>query len=73
MALDEAMRDRTCLVIAHRLSTIQNSDAIAVVRNGRIVEWGEKYWIILDTNTNRFNLMINREPQRTFETGWRLH
>ena len=41
MALDEAMRDRTCLVIAHRLSTVQNSDAIAVIRNGRIVEWGE--------------------------------
>ena len=59
MALDEAMRDRTCLVIAHRLSTIQNSDAIAVVRNGRIVEWGKNVLIfIFDNNINWFSLIL---------------
>ncbi|CAJ0949155.1 unnamed protein product, partial [Mesorhabditis belari] len=39
-ALETASHGRTCLVIAHRLSTVQNSDLIAVVHEGRIVETG---------------------------------
>ncbi|CCD66689.1 ABC-type xenobiotic transporter [Caenorhabditis elegans] len=39
-ALDAAKQGRTCLVIAHRLSTIQNSDVIAIVSEGKIVEKG---------------------------------
>ncbi|XP_055876966.1 ATP-dependent translocase ABCB1-like isoform X1 [Biomphalaria glabrata] len=39
-ALDKACKDRTCITIAHRLSTIQNSDKIAVISKGRIVEIG---------------------------------
>ncbi|XP_072329676.1 bile salt export pump-like isoform X1 [Scyliorhinus torazame] len=39
-ALDEARQGRTCIVIAHRLSTIQNSDIIAVMSRGLIVEQG---------------------------------
>ena len=34
------MHGRTTLVIAHRLSTIQNSDAIMVLEQGRIIERG---------------------------------
>nr|AAK52958.1 bile salt export pump [Leucoraja erinacea] len=39
-ALDEARKGRTCIVIAHRLSTIQNSDIIAVMSRGIIIEQG---------------------------------
>lgn len=39
-ALDKMMVGRTCLVIAHRLSTIQNSNTIAVIKNGKVVEKG---------------------------------
>ena len=39
-AIDSAMKGRTVLSITHRLSTIQQSDRIAVLRNGVIAELG---------------------------------
>ena len=39
--MDRLMEGRTVFVIAHRLSTIQNSDAIMVIDNGRIIERGD--------------------------------
>src|SRR5271163_1518182 len=39
-ALDKARKGRTTIVIAHRLSTIADSDQIAVVDNGAVVELG---------------------------------
>ena len=39
-ALDKARMGRTSIVIAHRLSTIQDSDIIAVIHNGQVVEQG---------------------------------
>uniref|UniRef100_A0A673U4I6 Bile salt export pump n=1 Tax=Suricata suricatta TaxID=37032 RepID=A0A673U4I6_SURSU len=40
VALDRAREGRTCIVIAHRLSTIQNSDIIAVMSQGVVIEKG---------------------------------
>ena len=40
VALDKAREGRTCIVIAHRLSTIQNSNIIAVVSQGTVIEKG---------------------------------
>lgn len=39
--MDKLMEGRTVFVIAHRLSTVQNSKAIMVLENGRIIERGE--------------------------------
>ena len=39
-ALDKAREGRTTVVIAHRLSTIYNSDVIAVIHNGQVIESG---------------------------------
>ena len=38
--MDALMKNRTVFVIAHRLSTVQNSDAIMVLEQGRIIERG---------------------------------
>ncbi|NP_001029122.1 egg permeability glycoprotein [Strongylocentrotus purpuratus] len=40
-ALDEAKKGRTCITIAHRLSTIHNAEKIAVIREGKLAEFGK--------------------------------
>lgn len=39
--MDNLMKGRTVFVIAHRLSTIRNSDAIIVLKHGKIIERGD--------------------------------
>ena len=38
--IETMRRDHTILIIAHRLSTVANSDFIAVVKDGKIIEHG---------------------------------
>ena len=38
--MDKLMKGRTTFVIAHRLSTIKNADKIAVIKDGKCVEFG---------------------------------
>jgi ATP-binding cassette subfamily B protein len=46
--MDSLMKGRTVFVIAHRLSTVQNSDAIIVLEQGRIIERGDHNKLIAD-------------------------
>lgn len=39
-AINNLMKNRTCIVIAHRLSTVQHADEIIVMEHGKIVERG---------------------------------
>jgi len=56
MALDKLMENRTVIVIAHRLSTIKNTNRIAVVNDGQIVELGSHEDLINIHNGNYNNL-----------------
>jgi len=40
-AIEELVRDRTCLIVAHRLSTVRDVDRILVFHGGRLVEEGD--------------------------------
>lgn len=46
--MDSLMHGRTVFVIAHRLSTVQNSDAIMVLEQGKIIERGNHEKLIAD-------------------------
>ena len=39
-AIDNLSRDKTTFIVAHRLSTVKNADKIAVIRDGKCVEFG---------------------------------
>jgi ATP-binding cassette, subfamily B, multidrug efflux pump len=39
--LRDVLRERTSIVIAHRVSTVSDADCIAVVDDGRVVEFGD--------------------------------
>ncbi|XP_054842907.1 ATP-binding cassette sub-family B member 10, mitochondrial isoform X1 [Eublepharis macularius] len=49
-ALDRLMEGRTVLIIAHRLSTIQNADCVAVLDQGRIIEYGKHETLLTNPN-----------------------
>lgn len=59
-ALERVMKGRTVLTIAHRLSTIQNADAIAVLRDGLIVEQGN-YQELLQKENGAFRELMKHQ------------
>ena len=64
-AMDEVMKNKTCIVIAHRLSTIVKMDKIIVMNQWKIIEsWSH-------------NVLIQKEnwiyhKLRSIQSGWFL-
>lgn len=55
-ALDELSQERTTLIIAHRLTTIRKADKVAVLRGGRIIEYGSNAELLArDSEYRRMN------------------
>ncbi|MCB0114860.1 MAG: ABC transporter ATP-binding protein, partial [Caldilineaceae bacterium] len=48
---------RTCIIIAHRLATVQRADAILILEDGRILEYGMRLALAADPNS-RFTRLL---------------
>lgn len=54
-AIENLTKDRTTFIVAHRLSTIRNADKIAVIKDGRCVEFGS-YTELMEKKGEFYNL-----------------
>jgi ATP-binding cassette subfamily B protein len=51
-AMARLLGGRTALIIAHRLSTLQRVDAILIMEDGRMLEYGPRTTLADDTNSH---------------------
>ena len=58
--------DRTTIIIAHRLSTIMHADNIAVIRDGKISEFGNHNTLIGNPNSYYGELWKNQMEESPF-------
>jgi ABC-type multidrug transport system fused ATPase/permease subunit len=56
-AIDRLLRNRTAIIIAHRLGTVERADEIMILRDGQVVEYGERERLAADPNSRFYNLL----------------
>lgn len=56
-ATTELLHHRTGIIIAHRLATVQRADQILILKNGQIVEYGDRQ-ILANTPDSRFSQLL---------------
>lgn len=65
-ATDRLLANRTGIVIAHRLRTVQRADAILILEQGRILEFGPRTQLAADP-TSRFSRLLQTAPSGHLE------
>ena len=60
VALERIMKGRSVVTIAHRLSTIKNADLIAVMAEGRVVEFGS-FTELLKNENGKFYRLVQQQ------------
>ena len=65
-ALERIMKGRSVITIAHRLSTIRNADIIAVVDQGKIVEYGA-YHDLLRIENGKFARLVHQQTENSLK------
>ena len=63
MAIQNIMKDRTCLIITHNLNTIKNCDKIMILEKGRIVDSGTHNKLLKNSKiySNLFEKFTNHQ------------
>jgi ABC-type multidrug transport system fused ATPase/permease subunit len=56
-AIDRLLRNRTAIIIAHRLGTVQRADEIMILRDGRVIEFGERERLAADPESRFYHLL----------------
>jgi ATP-binding cassette subfamily B protein len=56
-AVDRLLRNRTAIIIAHRLGTVQRADEIMILRDGRVIEYGERERLAADRTSRFYELL----------------
>ncbi|MGW5362850.1 ABC transporter ATP-binding protein [Actinopolymorpha pittospori] len=64
-AIDRLLTDRTGVLIAHRLSSLARVDQIAVVDDGRVVEYGPREALAADPDSRFSQLLVAAGVRRT--------
>ena len=56
-AIDRLLANRTAIIIAHRLTTVQRVDTICILRDGQVLEKGDRVALMADPNSH-FNHLL---------------
>jgi ABC-type multidrug transport system fused ATPase/permease subunit len=56
-ALDRLLSERTAIIIAHRLGTVQRADDILILKDGRVVEFGQREALARDPESRFASLL----------------
>ena len=56
-AIDKLLHHRTAILIAHRLGTVQRADAIVMLEQGRVVEYGDRIVLASNPNSRFYSLL----------------
>jgi len=56
-AVGRLLRNRTAIIIAHRLGTVQRADEIMILRDGHVIEYGERERLAADPTSRFYELL----------------